>query len=194
MLIVNNLSKNTLSFFKKLSPNGACQRGLHIEQVVDLEKYPLFEAESEKYRDLVSKHRGELARRGVTTLPGLVTQQALQEAIKEVEEKVESSFTMQTSHNIYLSKEDWASQRDSDHVANRRLDTRVAALSCDQIEENSPLKTLFKSHSFLYFIQKILNVPSLYRNVDPIGAVFVNIYKVFGYGRLVDVRMQDLSI
>ena len=77
MLIVNNLSKNTLSFFKKLSPNGACQRGLHIEQVVDLERYPLFEAESEKYRDLVSKHRGELARRGVTTLPGLVTQQAL---------------------------------------------------------------------------------------------------------------------
>ena len=172
-IIVNNVFKSALTFLRKPFPNGACQRCLHIDQVVDLEKYPLLEAESDKYRDLVSKHRGELAMRGVTTLPGLVTQQALQEAIKEVEEKVESSFTMQTSHNIYLSKE-----KDSDHVANRRLDTRVAALSCDQLEETSPLKTLFKSDSFLYFIKKILNVPSLYRNVDPIGAVFVNIYKV----------------
>ena len=182
MSTVNIFSKSTLSFLKRLSPNGARQRCLHIGKVVDLETYPLFEAESAEYRDLVTKHRGELARRGVTTLPGLVTQQALQEAIREVEEKVESSFTMQTSHNIYLSKEDWDSQRDSDHVANRRLDTRVAALSCDQLQENSPLKTLFKSDSFLLFIQKILNVPSLYRNVDPIGAVFVNIYKVFSNG------------
>ena len=92
--------------------------------------------------------------------------------------KLDQSYTMATDHNIYLTKEDWDSQRDGDHVANRRLDTKVAALSCDQLQENSPIKTLFKSDSFLYFIQKILNVPNLYRNVDPIGAVFVNIYKV----------------
>ena len=55
---------------------------------------------------------------------------------------------------------------------------QVAALSCDLLQETGPLKILFKSDSFLQFIQNILNVPSLYRNVDPIGAVFVNIYKV----------------
>ena len=117
-------------------------------------------------------------RSGVTTLPGLVTQEALQEAIREVEEKVERSFTMQTTHNIYLTKEDWDTEKARDHVANRRLDTKVAALSCDLLRENCPLKILFKSDSFLKFIRKILNVPALYRNVDPIGAVFVNIYKV----------------
>ena len=111
-------------------------------------------------------------------MPGLVTQEALQEAIREVEEKVERSFTMQTTHNIYLTKEDWDTEKARDHVANRRLDTKVAALSCDLLRENCPLKILFKSDSFLNFIRKILNVPALYRNVDPIGAVFVNIYKV----------------
>jgi len=70
MSIVNNILKSASTFLRKPFPNGACQRCLHIDQVVDLEKYPLLEAESDKYRDLVSKHRGELARRGVTTLPG----------------------------------------------------------------------------------------------------------------------------
>ena len=114
---------------------------------------------------------------GVTTLPGLVTKEALKEAIQEVEEKMERSYTMQTNHNIYLSKEDWDNMREKDHAANRRLDTKVAALACDQIKENSPLKILFKSDAFLSFVQHVLGVPILYRNVDPIGAVFVNIYQ-----------------
>ena len=35
-----------------------------MDQVVDLDKYPLLEAESAKYRDLVRRHRQELARKG----------------------------------------------------------------------------------------------------------------------------------
>ena len=92
--------------------------------------------------------------------------------------KLDQSYTMQTDHNIYLTKDDWDSSRSNDHVSNRRLDTKVAALSCDLLHEDGPLKILFKSDSFLGFIQKILNIPTIYRNVDPIGAVFVNIYKV----------------
>ena len=94
-----------------------------------------------------------------------------------MEEKIDQSYTMQTHHNIYLTKEDWDVSRSRDHVSNRRLDTCVAALACDLLQEQGPLKILFRSESFLKFIQQILNVPTLYRNVDPIGAVFVNIYK-----------------
>ena len=53
-IIVNNVLKSSLTFLRKPFPNGACQRCLHIDQVVDLEKYPLLEAESDKYRDLVT--------------------------------------------------------------------------------------------------------------------------------------------
>ena len=55
---------------------------------------------------------------------------------------------------------------------------QVAALACDLLDEDGPLKVLFKSDSFLNFIRQILNVPSLHRNIDPVGAVFVNIYRV----------------
>ena len=92
--------------------------------------------------------------------------------------KLDQSYTMATDHNIYLTKEDWDSDKAKEHVSNRRLDTKVAALSCDLLREDGPLKILFKSNSFLQFIQKILNIPTIHRNVDPIGAVFVNIYKV----------------
>ena len=40
----------------------------------------------------------------------------------------------------------------------------------------------------LRFVQQILNVPQLHRNIDPVGAVFVNIYKVdtitFTWGKI----------
>ena len=65
---------------------------------------------------------------------------------------------------------------------------KVAALACDALDEDGPLKVLFKSNSLLRFVQQILNVPQLHRNIDPVGAVFVNIYKVdtitFTWGKI----------
>ena len=106
---------------------------------------------------------------------------------QEVEMKLDQSYTMATDHNIYLTKEDWDSDKAKEHVSNRRLDTKVAALSCDLLREDGPLKILFKSNSFLQFVQKILNIPTIHRNVDPIGAVFVNIYKVLSIIRRINI-------
>ena len=163
--------------------------------MVDLSRYPLLEPLSPRspftftvsilhgcvlcrYKDLVRSHQRELKDQGVTTLPGLVTTTALEHAVREVERKAEQSYVMQTDHNIYLTKEDWDSRKGADHVSNRRLDTKVGALACDLLDEEGPLKVLFKSESFLNLIRQILDVPSLHRNIDPVGAVFVNIYKV----------------
>ena len=69
--------------------------------------------------------------------------------LEEVESKVEKSYTMQTDHNIYLTAEDWDRSQGAQHVSNRRLDTKVAALACDLLAEEGPLKVLFRSDSFL---------------------------------------------
>ena len=53
---------------------------------------------------------------------------------------------------------------------------KVAALACDELAEEGPLKVVFKSDSFLNFVQQILHRPFFYRNVGSVGAVFVNIY------------------
>lgn len=73
-----------------------------------------------RYSELVRSHKAELEGSGVTTLPGLVTRLALHTAVQEVERKAEQSYTMQTSHNIYLTDRD-----EGDHVSTRRLDTKV---------------------------------------------------------------------
>ena len=44
---------------------------------------------------------------------------------QEVEQKIDASYTMQTHHNIYLTKQDFDGTKDSHHVSNRRLDTKV---------------------------------------------------------------------
>eukprot|EP00091_Calanus_sinicus_P005012 TRINITY_DN15374_c0_g1_i1.p1 TRINITY_DN15374_c0_g1~~TRINITY_DN15374_c0_g1_i1.p1 ORF type:complete len:244 (+),score=54.94 TRINITY_DN15374_c0_g1_i1:93-824(+) len=147
---------------------------LHLEQVINLSAYPIHQPESQIYKDLVSFHQDQLRRNGVTTLPELITKEAITEAVKEVEEKADMSYTMQTDHNIYLRKTD--ETKPITHVSNQRLDTKVAALACDELAEEGPLKVVFKSNSFLSFVQQILNRPFFHRNVDPVGAVFVNIY------------------
>ena len=49
----------------------------------------------------------------------------------------------------------------------------------------------------LRFVQQILNVPQLHRNIDPVGAVFVNIYKVDAiavadtWGKIMFYHFQD---
>ena len=83
---------------------------------------------------------------------------------------------MQTDHNIYLTAEDWDRSQGARHVSNRRLDTKVAALACDLLAEEGPLKVLFKSDSFLSFVQQILNVPRLYRNIDPVKRFRIKLY------------------
>ena len=58
------------------------------------------------------------------------------------------------------------------HISNKRLDTKVAVPACDVLSEEGLLKVLFKSNSFLNFVQQILNRPSFYQNIDPVEAVF----------------------
>jgi len=123
----------------------------------------------------VSQHRKQLKANGVTTLPGFLTPKAVADAVVEVEEKEGRAYTMQTDHNIYLRDSDQSLP--SDHIRNLRLDTKVAALACDQLKEDGPLKTVFRSSSFLEFTRLLLQLPALHRNIDPIGAVFVNIYR-----------------
>ena len=38
-------------------------------------------------------------------------------------------------------------------------------------------QVLFRSDPFLEFVRRILDLPALHRNIDPVGAVFVNIYR-----------------
>ena len=51
-------------------------RSLHLQEVVDLARYPLLSPTSSAYKDLVTLHQSRLEENGVTTLPGLVTSQA----------------------------------------------------------------------------------------------------------------------
>ena len=115
-------------------------RSLHLQEVVDLARYPLLSPSSSAYQDLVTLHQSRLKENGVTTLPGLVTSQALDTAVQEVERKAEQSYTMETDHNIYLTESDWDKSQGTDHVSNRRLDTKVRSGHVSLLLIASPLR------------------------------------------------------
>ena len=59
---------------------------------------------SPEYGDLVLRHREELQAQGVTTLPGLVTQSALDTAVREVESK--ALHTTRSTETLFRPKKD----------------------------------------------------------------------------------------
>ena len=61
-----------------------------------------FSTGSPEYGDLVLRHRAELQAQGVTTLPGLVTQSALDTAVREVESK--APHTTQSTVTLFRPK------------------------------------------------------------------------------------------
>merc|ERR1711973_607523 len=93
-------TKYLSSIFKSVSKQIVCceiNRGVHIGNVVDLVRYPLLEPDSIGYKELVAFHKQDLEARGVTTLPGLVINSALQEAVQE---------------------DDWDCKKTKDHICN----------------------------------------------------------------------------
>ena len=73
--------------------------------MVDLERYPLLEPSQPRYRDLVRQHQEELARTGVTTLPGLVTRLAINTAVQVGQ--ISHFSQWEREREIYISSIRW---------------------------------------------------------------------------------------
>ena len=142
--------------------------------IVDVEKYPILDHQSDKYDQLLSLTREKYQKDGIVVLPGFLTEDAITESVAEVlQAKGEEWFT-QSSHNVFLDSGD--SKFPPGHIRNRQLPTSVASLAYDKLSRQGPLLSLYNSEPFRLFLSQVLGLEQFYRLEDPLGAASINIF------------------
>ncbi|WFR71194.1 hypothetical protein P9209_18330 [Prescottella defluvii] len=142
--------------------------------VVDLQRYPIDDLDSERGRALVAVCRDELRRAGVCQLPGFVVRDAVDRLVAQTTELAPQAFRTDNTHTVYFEPTD-----DSVPAGHpRRAQQRSAkqTIACDQIPVDSPIRRLYASDDLTRFIAAVLGKDELHRSADPLDAVMIALF------------------
>jgi hypothetical protein len=146
---------------------------LSIDQMVNLDAYPIAAQDSPACQSLVAEMRGRYAENSVCLLPNFLTKKAVALMAEEAEQAAMDSFRCDDTHNSYLEKDD--PSLPEDHPRRRLESTRLNVVGCDQLESDGALQTLYQWDPLRDFIGQVLGYDSFHRFADPIGAMAINV-------------------
>jgi hypothetical protein len=145
-----------------------------IDDLLDLDRYPLDRLDGPAGRKLVEACRRDLAERGMYSLEGLVRPAALAQCIDELTPVFEKApFWHKRQHNIYFRKE--IPGLAADHPALRIHETSHATICADQFPESVVCK-IYEWPFLADFLARSMGKPALYTMADPIARVNVMAY------------------
>jgi len=146
-----------------------------MEQLLDLDRYPLHAPASPPARELVARCRAALKADGMFSLAGLVRPPAIARCLAEVAPLwAEQAFTHRRDHNIYFDDE--IADLPADHPALKRFETVNHTLCADQIPASLPCR-LYEWPPLATFLAAVMELPRLYAMADPLARVNVMAYR-----------------
>jgi len=146
-----------------------------MQDILDLDRYPLDRLDSQQGQALVARCKADLAREGMFNLEGLLRPAAITRAVAEVKPQMDAaSFTHRRSHNIYFKKD--IPGLAPDHPALRLCETVNHTICADQIP-GSVLVQLYEWAPFAAFLAVTMEKPALHTMADPLARVNVMEYR-----------------
>jgi len=144
-----------------------------IEDILDLERYPLHQPAGRVYSDLVASKQSDWRSGGACALPGLIRSEMARRAVGELRQPMDTiSFRHRQAHNIYFTDDLADLPRD---LGERRLTTTHRTLTCDQLA-GTIIRAVYEWDPLRAFIQRVLELPELYPMVDPMARLNVMAY------------------
>ena len=141
-----------------------------MNRLINLDRYPLHQLDSDAGQQLLRQCRNDLERNGMFTLKGFMRQQAIDEILPGMLHKIErESFTHAREHNIYF--DDQVDGLAADHPALARLQTINHTLCGDQIAES--LHQVYEWPGLTEFLASVMQKPKLYSMADPLACANV---------------------
>ncbi len=144
-----------------------------MQDIIDLDTYPLDKPGTQGYDALVARCCRALARDGMFDLAGFLRPKALEQALAEVAAKQHQAFTHARDHNIYFRKE--IPGLAPDHPALKPFRTANHTLCADQI--GGVLERLYEWPAFAAFLAACMEKPALYTMDDPLARLNVMTYR-----------------
>ena len=149
--------------------------GKLVNELLDLDRFPLNELDSAPGRALLAHCRKELNCTGMFNLEGLILPQALARCVAEAGPVLGSaSFTHAREHNIYF--DDTIGGLDPGHPALRRHRTVNHTICADQIRDGL-LARIHEWEPLIDFLAAAMDKPRLYPMADPLARINVMAYR-----------------
>jgi len=150
-----------------------------LEDIVDLDAFPLDREIDPAWDELVSRCAAALARDGLVNLPGFLRAPACTAAVAEVAPLfADAAFTHARRHNIYFEDpvDGLVNGLADSHPTLREFTTVNHTLCADQIP-GSVVVRLYEWPAFQRFIAAVTGMPALYPMDDPLARVNVMAYR-----------------
>ncbi len=136
---------------------------MELPEIVKLVDYPLNDPA------LQDRCRQQLDQQGALVLPGFLTPEALAAVIREGESKQSQAYYTGEMHNVYLRDPD--PEFPEQHPRNRPVHSSKGCITDDQIDMDSPLRTLYDSEPFRNFLCAVLGEQQLFSYADPLSSI-----------------------
>jgi len=145
-----------------------------LATLVDLERYPIDQADSEAYRVAVDAARGDLAATGCAVIEGMLHADGLRTLSREILECKPSTHYSTESINPYFHTEESASYPER-HPLNTFIKRTSGFIPGDAWPAGSAMEMLFRSPELACFVADALRTRTLYCYADPLAGLTANI-------------------
>lgn len=147
---------------------------LSIENIIDLERYPIHDLTGERCRELIARCKEQLAASAACCLPGFLRREAADAAALEVAPLVKKGFRHTCEHNVYFVDDDPSFP--PDHP--RRFVQRSAKhnLAGDLIAEDALIRRVYENEPLRRFMAAVIGEETLYLQADPLSCLNVMVY------------------
>lgn len=136
---------------------------MKLSQIINLQTYPITDkAFQEQSRQIV-------AEKGVLTMPGFLTTEALSDIRQEGIDKIDQAYFKTQNHNIFLTPND--DKYPEDHTYNRQVESSKGCITDDIIGNDSTLRALYDSQAFKGFLSYVFGEDALYPYADPLSSI-----------------------
>jgi hypothetical protein len=143
---------------------------LALAEIVDLDRYPVHELESDAGRALVEHARAALQAVGACDLPGFLRPEAIAAAVASALSVRDRAYRTEQTHDIEFSGLASAALADGD-PRRARIRSGKEGTALDDIPADSPVLALYESDELTAFVGRALEIDPIYRSADPLGAL-----------------------
>ena len=138
-----------------------------VKEIINLEKYPLNEINSTKYKELINYTRKQLNEDGCCLLSDFIKPDSIKRMKEEVDRNLGKIYFTNDKHNPYFTKED--ATLDEKHPKRIFSLRQSGYLNSDDLEKDSDLNKFYDLEEMLKFTSDSLEVFPLYKWADPLG-------------------------
>ena len=140
---------------------------MKLNDIVDLDTYPINQPVNQKYKDIINYNKKLLDNNGCCVLKNFIKEESINRMKQEAERKLNKVYWTKDKHNPYFIKDDETLPKD--HPKRIFTIRESGYINSDDLEQNSDLNHLHDSDEMLKFVSDCLGVYPLYKWVDPLG-------------------------